>query len=171
MVISAAVALAACTSSGSTSPTPSPTSTTATVSATPTADPAAEQVLTSYRAYWAARVEAQAKPTERLPKDLTRYGTGTAVSDVRATVLLFRQQGIELHGKPTLTPKVTAAEEATATISDCVDSTNWKPVYAATGKSALAAGQPKRVVMSATATKTGDRWLIKSAMVDRDRTC
>lgn len=170
--ITCALAPAACTSGGSTPPTPSPTSATSAATATPSTDPAAAAILDSYEAFSGGRVAALAHPRRKsLPKDLTRYGTGKALSDVRATILLFRQQGIELRGKPVLSPEVTDVDGLSATISDCVDSTNWKAVYAATGKSALAAGQSARVMATVTATKPDDRWLITTVTNDRDRTC
>ena len=127
--------------------------------------------MSTYRAYWKARVQALAEPTKSLPKALTRYGSGAAVSDMNAAVLLFRQQGIELRGEPVLSPDVTEIATRKASIVDCVDSTNWKPVYAATGKSALAPGQAARTVMNASLTKTGDTWQVVTATVERDRTC
>jgi hypothetical protein len=172
--------LVACSSPSSAPATPLTPATTAaptsSVSSSASPDPTASarrDVLDTYRRYWAAQVQAQARPTDPVPADLRTYAVDKALTDVESTVLLYRQQGIELRGEPVLSPTVTALalEPARAGISDCVDSTHWTPVFTATGKSALAPGQPTRVVFESTATVYAGRWVIRSSTVHRDRTC
>ena len=131
-------------------------------------------VLAAYQGYWSAQIEAQAHPRRRLPKELGYFSIDKAQSDIQATVLLFRSQGIRLKGKPQLAPKISEislGSETAASIIDCVDSTNWKPVYVATGKSALAPNQEPRVVMESTAEIYDGRWVIRTSEAHRDRTC
>jgi hypothetical protein len=109
-----------------------------------------------------------------MPPELARFAVDKAAADVASSVMLFRQQGIELRGEPVLSPTVTAmtpGDPATASITDCVDSTRWSPVYAATGKSALAPGQPMRVVVESTASTYAGRWVIRTSTAFRDRPC
>jgi hypothetical protein len=159
----------------------SPASTSAVVSSSPSPPPssdpttkARDDVLAVYRAYWAAQVKAQAAPESKAVGDLSRYSVDQALADVRATVLLFRQQGIVMRGEPALSPSLTSiqtADPAKATITDCVDSSHWTPVYKATGKSALAPNQPPRVVMDSTAMIYNGHWVIRTSVAHRDRTC
>jgi hypothetical protein len=131
-------------------------------------------VLTVYRGYWAARVKAQASPDKPIPKDLDTYAIDKALTDVKSSVLRFRQQGIEFQGEPVLSPTVTSVQledRADASITDCVDSTRWTPVFVATGKSALAPGQPMRVIVESSARIYSGRWVIDSSVAHRDRTC
>ena len=77
-------------------------------------------------------------------------------------------------GKPTHETDVTGVklgDPPTVSITDCVDSTNWKPVYVATGKSALAPGQSVRVLVESTATVFDGRWVISTSVAHRDRSC
>jgi hypothetical protein len=97
-----------------------------------------------------------------------------ALANVEATVLVYRQQGIEVRGEPAIAPQVTSVSlgpTPSIAIRDCLDSTNWTPVFAATGKSALAPNQPKRVVVESTATIYAGRWVVRSSTASRDRTC
>lgn len=96
----------------------------------------------------------------------------TAYSDVAATVLYFRGQGIRWIGQPVLHPKVTnIVIGQSATISDCVDSTDWQPVRADTGKPAAVAGQAPRVVSTSSAYYYDNRWVIRTSTLDRETTC
>jgi hypothetical protein len=181
VVAATIVAVSACTGSSTPSPStspppPSPASSSATPT-TPTPDQtttATSAVLMAYRGYWATRVSAQAHPEGEAVAELSRYSVDQALAGVRSTVLLFRQQGIVMKGEPVLSPSVTSIDLAgtgAAWISDCVDSSNWKPVYKATGKSALAPNQPPRVVMDSTAMIYAGHWVIRTAVAHRDRTC
>lgn len=177
-----AVVMSGCT--GSDTPAPDLSPTTSGSSSAPgatsarsssAADPATEQaVLTAYRGYWAQRVKAQAAPSEGVPTALATYAVDKAAADVASSLVLFTQQGIEIRGEPVLSPAVTAVTSgnpATASIRDCVDSTNWTPVFADTGASALPPGQPTRVIVESTASTYAGRWVIRTSTVFRDRTC
>ena len=178
--VALSVLLTACSGSPSAAPptssttTPPPTS--PSVSATPSPDPTATakaEVLAVYRGYWAAKVAAHAAPAGPVPKDLSTYAIAKAQTDTEATILRLRQQGIAFRGAPVLSPDVTTIDlgQASAAISDCVDSTHWLPVFVATGKSALAPGQPMRVIVESTARIYSGRWVIDTSVAHRDRTC
>jgi hypothetical protein len=132
------------------------------------------EVEAAYRGYWAARVAAQAAPGKPVPAGLERYAIEKARTDVKSSLLLFRQQGVAFRGEPVLSPQVTVSgsgEEATGSVADCVDSSHWTPVFVATGKSALAPGQPMRVMVDSTARRYEGRWAIDTSVAHRDRPC
>jgi hypothetical protein len=178
VVLAVAALLTACSgsSSGTSRPSSSTKSTTPnTVSPSNDATARAETaVLAAYSGYWAAQVEAGAHPNRRIPEALSRYSIDKAQADAQATIVLLREQGIVVRGKPLLAPVITAlslGNKPYAAITDCVDSTHWKPVYRKTGKSALAPGQKHRVVMDSTAEIYAGRWVIRTIVAHRDRTC
>ena len=149
---------------------PSATSAAPTASTTPSEAAAA---LAAYEAYWAAQVASQADPTRRQDAGLARYATGEALAGAQSTLLLFRQNGVAMRGEPVLNPTVTEASPGSTDVEivDCVDSTNWKPVYVATGKSALAPGQALRVQVVSRVELANGRWVVTSSVTQRDRTC
>ena len=161
-------------SAPSVSPSPSAAASTPAGPST-TVDPATEKaVLAAYRGYWAERVKAQGAPSQGVPEALDTYAVDKAAADVVSSVALFAAQGIEVRGEPVLSPTVTSVTDgdpAMASITDCVDSTDWRPVFAATGESALAPGQPTRVVVESTASTYAGRWVIRTSTAFRDRTC
>jgi hypothetical protein len=171
--------LAGCTESApdplptSSSPTarPSASSAAPTVSPTPTEAVAA---LAAYDRFWAAKVASQADPTKQPPKALRTNAIDKALSDALATVILLRRNGVEMRGEPvheTSVVSVTAGARPEVAISDCLDSTDWRPVVVATGESALAPGQSPRVVVESVATTFDGRWVIKTSTAFRDRSC
>lgn len=177
IVVSAALLTAGCTSSSSpgTSSSTTPTSTPTLTAQSPSPEDLAKKaVLASYDAYWVAQVTSQAHPQKQQDPNLKKYAIGGALSDVEATIFLFRNSGIEMRGAPTHSVKVTSialSNPPSAVITDCLDSTKWLPVYAATGKSALAPGQSLRVVVDSTATIYNGQWVIRTSVAHRDRPC
>jgi hypothetical protein len=156
----------------SSSPTtqPSASSATPTVSTTPSEAAAA---LAAYEAYWAAQVASQADPTRRQDPNLARYATGDALAGAQSTLLLFRQNGVAMQGEPVLSPSLTGASIGSTEVEivDCVDSTKWKPIYVATGKSALAPGQQLRVQVVSRVELADGGWVVTSSVTQRDRSC
>lgn len=177
-----ALSLAACTPGEPEPTTPtaamtssSPASTTPT---TPTKDPdlaAAESaVLEAYRGYWAAKVASYADPTQPQDPNLAVYADDTALTDAQSTIFTLRDGGIAIPGEPVLDPVVSdivLGDARTAVITDCVDSTNWQPIYVATNESAAAPGQAMRVVAESTAFVAEGQWRIRTFVIQRDRTC
>ena len=66
---------------------------------------------------------------------------------------------------------IVHGSEGTATIIDCVDGTNWQPVYTATGESAAAPGQVQKLLTTSTAYFYVDHWTIRTSNVDRNTPC
>jgi hypothetical protein len=173
-----AIALVGCTAGQqdplptSTSPDtrPSASSAAPTGSTTPTETAAA---LAAYEGYWAAQIASQADPTRRQDANLARYAAGEALAGAQSTLLLFRQNGVAMRGEPVLSPSVSGASPGGTEVEvvDCVDSTNWKPVYVATGKSALAPGQALRLLVVSRVELSDGRWVVTSSVTQRDRTC
>ncbi|HUX69368.1 MAG TPA: hypothetical protein VMV41_02540 [Cellulomonadaceae bacterium] len=175
--------LAACTSTnGDPSPFPSVTASSPDLNPsrtpTPSVGPAVAQaeaaILEAYRGYWAAKVVSYADPTKEQDPNLARFADDTALADAQSTIFTLRSNGISIPGQPGLSPVVSEIQlgaSATAKITDCVDATNWQPIYTATGKSAAAPGQPMRVITESTAFVAEGRWLIRTSLVHRDQTC
>ena len=150
---------------------PSASSAGPTVSTAPTES---VEALAAYDNFWAAKVESQADPTKQPPKALGRYAIDKALADAQATLLLLRRNGVEMTGKPSHDARVTeisGGNPAQVSITDCLDSTRWLPVVAATGESALAPGQSPRVIVESVATVYDGRWVIKTSTAYRDRPC
>ena len=181
LALAVLVPLSACSSPSVTqSPTVStsssgPSTSPSTPSASP--DPAASAssaALASYDAFWLAQVNSQAHPAKTQDPNLAKYAIDKALAGAQETIILFRRGGIAMLGKPTHETDVTGVKldnPPTVSITDCVDSTNWKPVYVATGKSALAPGQSVRVLVESTATVFDGRWVISTSVAHRDRSC
>ena len=146
--------------------TPTPT-----VSATPASDAlAAAAALAAYRGFRKAQVAAEAVANAH-SADLAKYAGDKALAQERANLLQLARAGIVVRGAPLLDPRVSSASPTVVTITDCVDTTHWQPVYKATGKSAAAPNQPTRVLATALARPYADRWLIQELTTDRSRPC
>jgi hypothetical protein len=142
-----------------------------------TADPTASAsaaALDTYRRYWDGRVSAQVDPKRQLPQELLTYAIDTALADEEDAIVTYRAQGIAWRGRPTLAPTVTSVslgDTPKVTIQDCVDTSNWTPVFASTGRSARAPGQLSRVVVDSLATVYAAHWVIRTATAYRNRGC
>ena len=178
LVAAALGLLAGCTSPASvdrpSSPTPSvPVSPS---DATPSPDPskqAADAALAAYRGFRQAEVRAAAKADPK-GSGLERYAIDKALDGVYSVLLFYRQQGIVVRGEPTLSPTVSSVTLGTpprAVISDCFDTSKWEAVYKATGKSAVAPGQARRTVVTATVEVYRGQWMVRTVTNQRDRTC
>jgi hypothetical protein len=146
--------------------TPTPT-----VSATPDADALATAgALAAYRGFREAQVAAEAVANAH-SAGLAKYAGDKALAQERANLLQLAKAGIVVRGAPRLDPKVSSASPTAVTITDCVDTSQWQPVYKATGKSAAVPGQPQRVLATALARPYAHRWLIQELTTDRSRPC
>jgi hypothetical protein len=106
--------------------------------------------------------------------DLAKFAGDKALAQERANLLQLAKAGIIVTGQPILKPVVTAVSLGGApvvTISDCVDTSRWTPVYRATGKSAAAPNQPSRVLATAQARPYGQGWIITELTTERSRPC
>lgn len=184
VVMVVALLVAACSPNSTPGPsmtTPWVTATTAApITATPagSVDPAVAAakaaILKAYRGYWDAKVALYADPPQTIGPELQTYAVDQALADVGQTQFTLRQSGIAFRGSPSIHPTVsdvTVGDGGSAKITDCVDSTNWQPVYAATGASAAAPGQAVRLITNSTAYFYDGRWTIRASVVNRDQTC
>ncbi|RLU82001.1 hypothetical protein CTZ27_31050 [Streptomyces griseocarneus] len=105
--------------------------------------------------------------------DLAKYTKDQAATDLKKAVLRNEQLGIKFSGRPTMNPKVTAADTAkkTATVTDCFDATNWKPVYKDSGKPVQVPEQRLRYPVTSQATLEGATWFITKVSANRDHGC
>ncbi len=161
------------TTSRTPSPTPSPTP-----SVDPTVDATEAAILQAYRGYWDAMVRILANPdpfddaNKPLWNELEQYAVDKAESDLFATAYQLSDSGIAMKGEPVLDPSVSdIVIDTSATVTDCVDSSDWQPVSAATGESAAAPGQAIRVTASSTLIYYDDRWVVNSYTPNREQTC
>lgn len=157
-------------------PSGSPSSPTPTSNATASADASAAAgaaALAAYHGFRKAQVAAEAVANARHP-DLAKYAGDKALAQERANLLQLAKAGIVVTGQPVLAPEVTAVSLGTSpmvTITDCVDTSGWTPIYKATGKSAAAPNQPSRVLATALARPYGQGWIIAELTTDRSRPC
>jgi len=183
VALSGVIALSGC--AGTTDPDETATTTpTATASPTPmttptpSVDPAVAEAeaaaLAAYEGFWAAKVAYLAAPGSPEPPELQRYAVDKALGGVRDVARAYQENGIVSRGEPVLAPEVTAVElegEPSAVITDCVDVTNWQPVFESTGESAAAPGQLNRQVSETQAIFYDDRWVMRETTIYRDRSC
>ena len=165
-------------SSGSPSPSSASSSSSAnpvaTASPSPDAtDAAGKQALDAYRGFRQAQVAAEAVADPH-NADLARYAGDEALAQERTNLLQLNQAGIVVTGMPIFSPEVAAVAIGSSplvTITDCVDTRGWTPVYKATGKSAAAPDQPIRVLATALARPYGEGWPITELTTERSRPC
>ena len=136
-------------------------------------DAAGELALDAYRGFRQAQVEAEAAADPH-NAELARYAGDEALAQERSNLLQLNQAGIVVTGMPILSPEVVAValeSSPLVTITDCVDTRGWTPVYKATGRSAAAPNQPIRVLATALARPYGEGWVITELTTDRSRPC
>lgn len=149
---------------------PSPTSS---GTAPPTADPSAlasAGALAAYRGFRRVQVAAEAVANAH-DAVLARYAGDKALAQERTNLLQLARAGIVVRGAPVLHPVVGRASAQAVTITDCVDTARWQPVYKATGRSAAAPGQAAKVLATALARPYGKGWLIVELTTERSRPC
>ncbi len=98
-----------------------------------------------------------------------------AYSKVQTTRAYYVERGYEVKGAPALSPQVTAlntsATPPDATITDCLDTTNYYKVNKSTGEKVETADTNRRHVATYTALRIGGSWQIRDFDISRDRLC
>lgn len=182
--IAAALLLAACSSGGGTpsktsveSASTSAGSAPASASTSPTpsaADKAKTQVLAAYQGFWNTQVQAYTQGSFD-GVQVEKYTRGNADYLLRTGLQYYVDQGLVMRGRPSLTPSVSALNLAgklpTATITDCVDTTNYFPVDKTTGKPAKLTSTSHRHPGSYAAVYEGGQWWITDGSINRAKTC
>ena len=135
---------------------------------------AGQEGLAAYRGYRTALTRALRDGDPRA-KDLAQYAADKALADARTSLLRLEQQGIVYVGEPVTSPTVTRVAlddvRPTVELADCIDNTDWRPVYAASGKSAAAPGQAQRVPLVVTVQELASGWRVMAVTSDRSRPC
>ncbi|MFD9338642.1 hypothetical protein ACFWBF_30245 [Streptomyces sp. NPDC060028] len=153
-------------------PAPSPT-----VSPSPTADPQAAEktaLLGVYRAYWDAQLKVYASGSTK-DTGIEKVAGDKAYSKVQSTRAYYVDNHLVVKGAPVLAPKVSTMDVTSvppsATITDCVDSTNYITVEQDTGKPVQTIDSNRRHAATYAALKIGGTWQIRDSDISRDSTC
>ena len=136
---------------------------------------AVTRALTAYNGYLNSYVRAS-RTADWKATEIDAYVADPLRSQIHQALFADRQQGVVMVGKPAWHPVVTEVEVATepyvVMLRDCFDTTNWRPIVQATGKSALAPGQLTRYVATAKAELYADgSWYIQQVTSDRSTRC
>ncbi|MFF8847606.1 hypothetical protein ACF08N_33685 [Streptomyces sp. NPDC015127] len=168
-------ALAGCSNSGgNASPIESsPAQTAGSPSPSSTVDAEDAAVIAAYRSSWDAQAEAYGRASSA-GTDLKKNTTFRALTDIEADLAAMRKAGQVTAGKPALQPKVVRVTDSkipTATVEDCVDTTNWTLIdRASKEKVPLPAERLTRYVSTATLEKWGTKWMVTN-LTAQDQAC
>jgi hypothetical protein len=173
-----AVALLAGCGGGSDDAAQKKPSSPAATSASPSAGPeqeAREQVLAAYRGMWEEQVKIYGSGSFK-GSQLEKYAADKALAKVRAAAFYYQNNDLVVKGEPKLKddPKVTLSlggEPKSATIVDCVDSTNFVPQNSKTGKKSELDGDNRRKVQTSKAQYGSGKWMITDSTIDKGSTC
>lgn len=160
------MALTGCTDNGAkASPSEPSQKRTATPPSSPssTADREKAAVLAAYTQSWQAQTEAYAKASST-GTDLSETTTLRALGEIEQDLEALRKAGKVATGKPVIhprDPKVTAGAIPKATLTDCVDTTNWSLVDKATKKKfPLPTDRLIKYISIAKLEKWGREWIV-----------
>ncbi|MFI9040911.1 hypothetical protein [Streptomyces sp. NPDC053726] len=165
VVASSLVALASCSDSSedASPPKSSRTQTAKSPSPSATADSEDAEVIAAYKSSWAAQSEAYKKASSD-GTDLRKNTTLRALADIESDLSAMRKAGQVTTGRPAIDPKITKVSEGDitkATVSDCVDTTNWTLIDKASKKKVpLPSQRLAKYVSTATLEKWGTKWMV-----------
>lgn len=170
------VALAGCSDNGSeaspSDPSKSP-SARPSASSSSTLDPEQAEILAAYTQSWQAQTEAYAKASSA-GTDLRKTTTLRALGLIEKDLETMRKAGQVTTGKPVIhprDPKVTDGETPKATLTDCVDTTNWTLIDKATKKKVpLPSTRLIKYISTATLEKWGTKWMV-TELTAQTQTC
>ncbi|MFJ1751372.1 hypothetical protein [Kitasatospora sp. NPDC088134] len=161
---------------------PRPTTTTTTAPTTPGApipDQGAEglqgnDAVTAYRSWWDTQVQLFGR-SDSDGMALRQYGTAAALSDTLASLTRLHDAKLVMIGNPHISPVIKSLDlngnPATATISDCLDVTDWHQADAATKQIKDPKQRLSRYPATALLKKYGNRWLIADFTREVTKTC
>ncbi|MZE74661.1 hypothetical protein [Streptomyces sp. SID5789] len=183
IALCAAVALTACggdestDGSATTASAPSQPSKTPSASPSESADPQASQkraVLQAYNRFWEEQVKAYSRGNVT-GTDFAKYAAAQALSATKRDLNELRSQGIVTTGEPTHATSVDKLQADKkvpyAKLTDCLDSTGWKFVYAESQKPVdMPTNRLVRYVTEVEAEKWGNQWKIVT-VTPQQRSC
>lgn len=136
-------------------------------------DTAKAQVLVAYQGYWNTAVQAWSQGSLD-GVQVNKYAIGNADYLIRSGLQYYVSQNLVMRGRPGLSPMVStinmSSKPYTATIADCVDTTNFFPVDKTTGKPAPLTSTAHRHPATYQA-KFDVHWWITGGSIDRSRAC
>lgn len=149
----------------------------ATPSPSPSSDPQEAQkaaLLSVYRAFWDAQLRVYTTGTMK-DSGIEKVGADKAYTKIQATRDYYVSNSLLVKGAPVLSPSVTtldtAAAPPSATITDCLDTTNYTKVDKESGEPVQTVDSNRRHVATYSALKIGGVWQIRDFDISRDRTC
>ncbi|WP_331763534.1 hypothetical protein [Streptomyces anthocyanicus] len=183
IALCAAMALTACgggesaDSPASPSTNPSQSSVTPSASASESEDPQAAQkraVLQAYNRFWEEQVKAYSRG-DATGTEVAKYAAAQALSATKQDLSELRSQGIVTTGEPTHATSVDKLQADKkvpyAKLTDCLDSTGWKFVYAESQKPVdMPTNRLVRYVTEVEAEKWGNQWKIVT-VTPQQRSC
>lgn len=152
---------------------PSPTQSAGSSSPSSTADNEDAAVIAAYTGSWDAQTEAYQKASSA-GTDLKKNTTFKALADIENDLSAMREAGQVTAGKPVIHPKVVKVTDAkipTATVADCVDTTNWTLIDKTSKKKVpLPTERLTKYVSTATLEKWGTKWMV-TELDAQDQAC
>ncbi|MEU3901725.1 hypothetical protein [Streptomyces sp. NPDC045251] len=161
----------------SASPTPSQPPGAPSTPSSDGADPQAAQkraVLQTYHRFWEEQVKAYSQG-DVTGTDVAKYAAAQALSATTRDLSELRSQGIVTTGEPAHDTSVDELQldkkVPYAKLTDCLDSTGWKFVYAKSQKPVdMPTNRLVRYVTEVEAEKWGNQWKIVT-VTPQQRTC
>lgn len=174
LVAGSLLALTGCSDSNSdTTSKPSTTHTVDSPSPSSPADAEYAAVIAAYTRSWEARTEAYSKASVA-GTDVKKTTTLRALFDIENDLTTMRKAGQVTTGKPAIHPKVTKVTPGKirkATVTDCVDTTNWTLIDKASKKAVpLPTTRLIKYVSTATLEKWGKTWMV-TKFTAQDQSC
>ncbi|WP_052745988.1 hypothetical protein [Allosalinactinospora lopnorensis] len=113
---------------------------------------------------------------EDLRPELEERAAGQALDSLVADVERFQEVGQVFEGEPEISTEVTAltmdTDPPAATLEDCWDDSNWRPVDAETGEPVPTPDKPERRVIKVRAEQDdSDAWVLTEWRPEEGRTC
>ncbi|MER5450563.1 hypothetical protein ABT052_37080 [Streptomyces sp. NPDC002766] len=165
--------LTGCSDSSDASPKRSPTPTTASTSASSSVDKENAAIIAAYARSWEAHTQAYSKASSA-GTDLKKTTTFEALADIETNLATMRNAGQVTTGKPVIHPtvvKVADAKIPKATVTDCIDTTNWTLIDKASKKPVpLPTTRLIKYVSTATLEKWGKTWMV-TKLTAQDHAC
>jgi hypothetical protein len=151
------------------------------VQASPPTDPAeaeaTEEILALVQDYREVEVASYAdpQPPHIARLDLSDYLADPLLSRTLVALDELQRSGIVYEGRPAWDPTVAELRldetPPTATIRDCVDATEWRSVFQATGNPVQGEGRPDHYVMRMEAKLFDEGWLLHNGGMEADAEC